>query len=308
MVEWMLSRAVDLLIALLLMAVVLWFALTQPVFSSFSEQTSPDLSLDRKVIETRLREVMALPAAPVDAKTRFSAATDYLRGRLAKVGSVEQLERGDGLRILRIKVGKGFKRRAFVGMHYIVTEKPILEVAETATSLIELATALSEAESVAMQLDLTIFVHQVDVLAQGLTDASIFHVDQIIQQAKKDDFGVLFAPGLRLPDAVFASSQWQYFDYLLPSSLDGLSVFGRFKDALRLRALKSKFHQAGLSSVNSLNIPVSFPGIGASPLKYYWDENLSVFLVRPDILINDKDFRGHANFISAWFGVLKSGL
>ncbi|MGB0846914.1 MAG: hypothetical protein ACPGSM_09310, partial [Thiolinea sp.] len=94
----------------------------------------------------------------------------------------------------------------------------------------------------------------------------------------------------------------------LPATQDGLSVFGRFKDVLRLRDLKSKLHHYGLNSVNSLNIPVSFPGMGDSPMKYYWDRDLSVFLVRPDILINDKDFYGHANFISAWFGLLQKGL
>lgn len=307
MVEWVLSRAADILLALLLMALILWFALTQPVFS-FADSVEPSLRVDRKMLESRLREVMAIQSEQADKKARFTVTADYLRARLSVVGSVEQLERGDGLRILRLKAGKGFKRKLFVGMHYVVTEKPILEVAETATSLIELVHAVAAADSVEMQLDLTVFLHQVDGLEQGLTDASIFHVEQVEQQAKEGDIGILFAPGLRVPDAVYATDQWRYFDYLLPATQDGLSVFGRFKDVLRLRDLKSKLHHYGLNSVNSLNIPVSFPGMGDSPMKYYWDRDLSVFLVRPDILINDKDFYGHANFISAWFGLLQKGL
>lgn len=307
MVDWVLNRALDLLLALLAIALILWFLLTQPVFS-FSEEAASDLRIDRKVLETRLREVMAIPASEIEDKSRFVATADYLRARLASVESVEQLERGENLRILRLKVGKKSKRRAFIGLHYVVTKKPILEAAEIATSLIELARAVGSVEAVKMQLDLTIFVHQVKGLEQGLTDASIFHVDQIVRQAKKGDFGVLFAPGLRVPDAVYASDQWRYFDYLLPETQDGLSVFGRFKDTLRIRGLKAKFHQLGIGSVHSLNIPVSFPGIDESPLKYYWDRDLTMFLVRPDMLINDKDFYGHSNFITAWFGLLRQGL
>ena len=131
---------------------------------------------------------------------------------------------------------------------------------------------------------------------------------KVARQTKKGDFGVIFAPGLRVPDAVYASDQWRYFDYLLPETEDGLSVFGRLKDTLKIRTLKERFKQLGIGSVHSLNIPVSFPGIADSPLKYYWDRDLSVLLMRPDVLINDKDFYGHAGFITAWYGLLQQGL
>ncbi len=307
MVDWVLSRALDMLLALLLVALVLWFMLTQPVFSR-AEDTPPALRLDRTVLEAHLREVMAVPVGAGDDQARLLATTNYLRKRLAGVDSVEQLERGAHLRILRLKAGKQFKRRAFIGLHYVVTEKPILEAAEIATSLTELAYAVAAAESVHTQLDLTIFVHQAQGLEQGLADASIFHVDQVARQLKEGDFGVIFAPGLRVPDAVYATDQWRYFDYLLPETQDGLSVFGRLKDVLQIRMLKARFQQLGIANVHSLNIPVSFPGISDSPLKYYWDRDLPMVLMRPDVLINDKDFYGHAGFISAWYALLSQGL
>ncbi|MEZ5447765.1 MAG: hypothetical protein R3E89_01600 [Thiolinea sp.] len=98
-----------------------------------------------------------------------------------------------------------------------------------------------------------------------MSDASFYHVDQMSQQWTDGNLALLFAPGLRVPDAVYASDQWHYFRYLLPSSASAISLFGRLKDVGHLRSLKAELGSVGMGNVNSLNIPVSFPGMRDSP-------------------------------------------
>ncbi|MEZ5447764.1 MAG: hypothetical protein R3E89_01595 [Thiolinea sp.] len=120
---------------------------------SFNSGDVPSLELDRKVLETRLREALALAQSTDDAQQRFDKTAEYLKQRMIEAGSVDEVNRGEGLRILHLRVGTSFQRRAFVGLHYVVTPKPILEVAETTTSLLEIAKSLALAGDVETQLD-----------------------------------------------------------------------------------------------------------------------------------------------------------
>lgn len=307
MIEWVLSRAADILLALLVMAVALWCLLTQPVFS-FADSNSPELGLGPALLDDRVRAIASIAETQVDKQSRFAATAAYMVQQLEITGSVTQVERGDNLRIIRTQLGDERKRKLFVGLHYVITDHQIPEIIRTAVSFLELANLLAVQGQLDMQLDLTIFLHKDDAreaLFQSLTDASIYHVDQLTLQQRADDLGLLFTPGLRVPDAVYTSEQWQYFSLLLPSSAAELSLFGRLRDVWQLRFLKGRLTKLGLESVNSLNIPVNFPGADDSPLKFYWERDLAVLLARSNILAANNDYDSYVNFISSLFGLIK---
>lgn len=75
----------------------------------------------------------------------------------------------------------------------------------------------------------------------------------------------------------------------------------------QLRYLKAKLEALGLSSVNSLSIPVNFPGISDSPLKFYWERDLSVMLARSNTLASKNNYESYEKFISSLLGLIKSG-
>lgn len=200
MVEWILNRAADILLALLIMAVTLWCLLTQPVFS-FSAGQSPELGLDPELLNGRVQEMVSLAETQEDPQSRFDATSAYLSQQLGNVGAVKVVGRGENLKIIRLRMGDQKKRKLFIGMHYVVTKNQIPGIIRTAVSLVELTNLLAVQDQTSMQLDLAIFLHK-DAgqasLYQTLTDASIYHVDQLSQKRRADDIGLLFAPGLRI--------------------------------------------------------------------------------------------------------------
>lgn len=306
MVKWIFNRVADILLALLVMTVVLWYVLTQPMLS-FSFQRAEQLGLDRYALELGLRELLAIPASTEDAQNRFAATSLYLSEQLAGIGPIEQIDRGEGQKVLRLKVGQGGKQRLFVALHYVVTDKPILEMAESAVSLIELAKAINKEPEVAVQLNLSIFLHHPDQLGQSLNEISAYHVDQLVQSQVEGSPVLVFMPGLRVPDAAYISGLWRYFNVLIPSDNNDVALFGRLNDVGLIRGLKHSLRSFGLSDVQSLTIPVNFPDMKASPLKFYWDAGQPAMLMRPNILLHDKNYDGHVRFISALFGVVKTG-
>lgn len=309
MVEWMLSRAGDILLALLVMVITIWCVLTQPVLS-FSSGSPPELGVDPELLGNRIVEMASIAETQADQQSRFDAMAAYFSENLGNAGVVDVADRGENLHIIHVQMGSKKKRKLFIGMHYVVTPVQIPEVIRTAGSLVELTNLLTAQDKTGMQLDLTIFLHKSDErnqLYQTLSDASIYHVDQLTLRRKADDIGLLFTPGLRIPDAVYATEQWRYFDLLLPSTRTELSIFGRLRDVWQLRYLKAGLKAQGMSSVNSLNIPVNFPGASDSPLKFYWERDLPVMLVRSNTLKIENSYESYSNFIAALFGFIKNG-
>ena len=307
MVKWITSRVTDLLIALLIMTALLAGLLTQPMFT-WSKADAPQLPIARNALEQELRALLAIPAA-YEAPSRFEATAQELGKRLAEIGPLEQSDRTDGQKILRLRVGNPEAKKLYVVLHYVVTEKPILEMAETTLSLIELAKAVSKDEdTTAMQLNLTIFLHKPDQLEKSLNQVSLSHADQLLQaNATATDPVLVFMPGLRLPEAAYTSEQWRYFSLLMPGSENNLAIFGRLNDIVLLRNLKKSLLKSGLDDIRSISIPVNFPNTKPSPLKAYWDNHLAAMLVRPNILLHDKNYSGHVEFISALHALVKQG-
>lgn len=307
MVKWIISRVTDLLIALILMTLILAGLLTQPLFV-WSTPNAPQLALERSALERDLRALLAIPAA-YDAQDRFEGTAKELIKRLSEVGSVEQNERTDGQKVLRLRVGNPDAKKLYVVLHYVVTEKPILEMAETTLSLIELAKAVSKDEdTAALQLNLTIFLHRPEQLEKSLYQVSLSHADQLVQGKASTDAPIfIFMPGLRLPDAAYLSEQWRYFSLLMPGGENDLAIYGRLNDVFLLRKLKALLYEAGLGDLDSISIPVNFPNTRPAPLKAYWDNRLAAVVVRPNILLYDKNYTGHVRFISALYTLVNKG-
>lgn len=307
MVKWIISRVTDLLIALILMTLILVVLLTQPLFI-WSRPTAPQIEIERSALEQELRAFLAIPSA-YDAEKRFEGTSQELIKRLSAAGAVEQNDRTDGQKVLRLRVGNPDAKKLYIVLHYVVTEKPILEMAETTLSLIELAKAVSKDEdTTALQLNLTIFLHRTEQLEKSLYQVSLSHADQLVQGKASTDAPIfVFMPGLRLPEAAYLSEQWRYFSLLMPGGANDLALYGRLNDVFLLRKLKAGLYQAGLSDLDSISIPVNFPNTRPAPLKAYWDNRLAALLIRPNILLHDKNYAGHVRFISALHTLVKKG-
>lgn len=307
MVKWIISRVTDLLIALLLMTAILAGVLTQPMLT-WSQADAQQLPLERNALEQDLRALLAIPA-DYDTTSRFEGTAQELANRLSAISSIEQNDHTNGSKILRLRVGNPKAKKLYVVLHYVVTEKPILEVAETTLSLIELAKAVSKNEDkTAMQLNLTIFLHPVEALEASLNQVSLTHAELLLQaKASANDPVLVFMPGLRLPEAAYISKQWRYFSLLMPDGGRNLAIFGRFNDIALLRDFKKALLKAGLDDLGSISILVNFPNTKPAPLKAYWDNHLAAMLVRPNILLKDKNYEGHVRFISALYTLVQQG-
>lgn len=306
--KWMVSRVTDLLIALIIMTLLIWAVLKQPTFSWGVKHAPIALSADQ--LNTGVKAIMALSDETLDVPTRLKTANHYFVEQLSSVGEVVPIERGtDGTQYaLKLNIAGTSDEKLVVVLHHVVTDKPVLELAETTQGIIEWAKSLGKTKA-ALSVELMIFLHSVQDLPQGLINASLYQAEVLNAVADKDKTLVLvFIPGMAAPEVAYAGGYSRFFSNLMPKAEADLALFGRLEDISELRTLKKAIQQNGLEDVDSINIPVHFAKLPPSVLKSYWDKHIPAILVRPGILIKQPVHPNHITFVSALNGVVRQGL
>ncbi|PID49619.1 MAG: hypothetical protein CR991_06260 [Proteobacteria bacterium] len=306
MSNWMFRRATDILLALIVMVVLLWYILTQPVFS-FSLGASALDNIEKQAFVQSRQELLSIYASTDNVSDIFDATSDFLFDRLSKLGVAEQLDRGGGQRVIKMSLGTASENKLLITLHYVVLDHPLTEPLTATTALLELASQLSTKKETALQLELSIFLHRADDLLDSLINASLYQVEQMEQYNPETSTILLLMPGMNTPYAAYMGGQWRYLNLLMPSSRSELALYGRLDDTKSLRKLKKALNQQGLNSIASLSIPVHLPGVQPSPLKQYWDRGLPAFLMQTHMLLHDQDYRQHARFVKAFNALVETG-
>lgn len=334
MFKWMTSRLADVLLAFLVIVVLLWAVLTQPVW--FWGEQKPLLQVNELEFELQVRELIqqGLPeqlqgqvagqaqeqmqdgvqtpvsaSAPKSLAARQQHLAEYIKQQLPNADRVSLVEHSEYLRSLRFNLGAGGddaeKPRLVIVNHHVLTDRPAPEVAQTTVSLINMAHLLAEDKLMTYQVEVWLFLHTLEHLQDTLLRASRYHVDQLDVQdfgrSKQKDIVGVITPGLRVPDALYQSEQWGFLDFVKPSLEDDVALFGRIEDVLTMRDLKRVFHEAGIDSVGSLSIPAGFPALDDSPLQAYWGSGFSTFLMKPNVLNTATDYSGATRLMSVFY-------
>lgn len=304
--KWIISRVTDLLIALLIMTLLIWFVLKQPTFS-WGVKPAP-IALSTEAVDQGVKALLDLSKGADDA-ARLSASRDYFTEQLSTVGAVEPIERGtdDTQYALKLNIAGTSNQTLVVVLHHVVTQKPMPELAETTQGILAWIKSLVGSKP-ALNVQVMVFLHTVQDLPQGLVNASTFQADQLSSMDKEKTLVLVFVPGMASPELAYVGGYSRFFANLMPSKDADLALFGRFEDIQPLRHLKYAIKQNGLSNVESLNIPVHFSKLPPSVLKSYWDKYITAILVRPNILTKQPPYQGHATFAAALNGVVRQGL
>lgn len=307
MSNWLFKRVTDILLAVVIMVGLLWFALTQPVFS-FSLRDAQEVELDPQALLQYEQELVNISTSTDNVGDIFDATSDFLMEKLTNIGNAEQLDRGNGQRVIKLTLGDAADERLIITLHYAVLDRPIPEIIATAVALIETARAVGEQENATMQLELSIFLHRLDNLAASLMNASTYQLEQMAQYNPAKTTVFLLMPGMKTPNVAYTGGQWRYLHLLMPSrQRTDIALFGRLNDTLRLRTLKHSLQESGVGNVSSLSIPVHLPGVQPSPLKQYWDRDVPAFLMQPNMLVNEKGDINQSNFVTALAKLVKQG-
>lgn len=319
MFKWMVSRLADVLLAFFVIVLLVWAVLTQPVWPWGDEK--PLLQVNELEFELQVRELIQQGQAvqgnaddvPLDSAARQQQLAAYIKQQLPDAERVSLVEHSEHLRSVRFSVGAGGddakKPRLVMVNHHVLTDRPAPEVAQTTVSLINLAHALSEDKTMTYRVEVWLFLHTLEHLQETLLSASRYHVDQLDLQdfgkhAKQNDVIGVMTPGLRVPEALYQSEQWGFFDFVKPSLGDDVALFGRIEDVLTMRKLKRVFRESGIASVGSLSVPAGFPTLEGSPLQVYWGKGFSTFLMKPNVLNTATDYSGATRLMSVFYSLV----
>jgi len=287
-----------ILIAFLLLLVILWFWVTQPLFSA--PKSSTTVSVDPARLETHVR-MLSTEFSPRDESNlqNLDRAADYIRTQFESAGAVvtEQSFNVGKNKYRNVIAGFGPNTgsRILVGAHYD-TAGPLPGADDNASGiagLIELAYFLGKQQSPV----------RIELVAYTLEEPPYFrtkHMGSAVHAAalRKENVQVKLMICLEMigyfsdePDSQkFPAS---FFGAFYPSQGNFIAVVGRFGDGLMVRRIKGAMRNGTALPVYSINAPAFVPGVDFSDQLNYWNAGYEA------VMITDTAFFRNPNYHTA---------
>jgi hypothetical protein len=285
-------------VAILIFGGVVWFWITQPLFSR--PQSSQTATVDPTALEKDVRELsqQLLPRDQTHPQNLDRAAA-YIHARLAESGGRVSEQpftiASNTYRNVICSFGPESKERVVVGAHYdSYHEYPAADDnASGVAGLIELARLLSQAK-----LPL-----QVDLVAYTLEEPPYFgtpHMGSVVhaQSLRQDGIPVRAMLSLEMIGYFSDAPDSQNFPVSLlrvfyPSQGNFIAVVGSLGEGNLARRVKRLMTETSSLPVYSINAPRFLPGVDFSDHLSYWKEGY------PALMITDTAFYRNRNYHTA---------
>ncbi len=315
----MARRTQELIFAFLIVAALIWGVITQPIIPPTSQSTL--LRLDAQKLQTNmlaLGEFKGDLAQVEDEDNVIIKTADYLTQHLEDFGTIESKGYSTGLHQINLQIGKvkvtmpkpGFpltQPRLVLVIHHVLSTQPAWEGAKTLAGIIELAQRLEQETKTnkKLALEVVIFLHHANTLSDTIMAATEAHVEQLERDEREHDRVIVWMPGILLPDAFTSSSHWGFLAPAVPSDDSDVQLYSRLTDFAWLREAKRVFKSATIDKVDSLTVLSSFPKVKRFPLNNYWENEISVLLVRTKLVGVNQDYADLMRFLTALEILLK---
>jgi Zn-dependent M28 family amino/carboxypeptidase len=284
-----------IVLVIVLLLVVAWFWLTQPLLSS--PQPNGVRTVDPARLEAHVRKLsIELSPRDIGHLENLDRAAVYIAGELAQAGGSvsEQGYRveGNSYRNIIARFGPDTAERIVVGAHYDAFEAlpGADDNASGMAGLIELARLLGR-QAPAIRVDLVAFSTEEPPYFRTTGMGSSVHATAL----SKDNVNVRAMLSLEMIGYFSDAKGSQHFPIgvlaaLYPSTGNFISVVGRTSDGLLVRRVKSAMSGASPLPVHSISAPSLLPGVDFSDQLNYWEADYNA------VMITDTAFYRNRNY------------
>ncbi len=284
-----------LIAGFILILIVIWFWLTQPLLSN------PRASVERTVEPARLEahvRKLSVDLTPRDVShiENLDLTAAYIRSEFLQLGAtvLEQPYRieGKSYRNVIARFGPETADRIVVGAHYDAAGAlpGADDNASGVAGLLELARLLSQRQ-LTMRVELVAFTLEEPPFFGTNGMGSVIHAESL----RKENVKVRAMMSLEMIGYFSDAPNSQHFPAALlqafyPSRGNFISVVGRVGDGLLARRVKVAMRAAAPLPVYSISAPSFIPGIDFSDQKSYWANGYNA------VMITDTAFYRNLNY------------
>jgi hypothetical protein len=313
----MARRTQELIFAFMIVALLIWAVITQPIIPPTSSLTL--LRLDPQKLETNMMALGGFKGELSEAEDNVIIQTaDYLSKQLENFGVIESKGYSAGLHQVNLQIGKVkvddsnaefpiASPRLILVMHHVVSTQPSWDGAKALAGIIELAQRLHEETKTqkTLALELVVFIHHAQTLSETIMAATESHVSQLARDERQNDRVLVWMPGIVLPDAYTSSSHWGFLEPAAPSDDSDVQLYSRLADYAWLRDSKTLFRKADIEKVESLTVLSSFPKVKRFPLNNYWEAEIPALLIKTKLVGVSQDYADLMRFLTGLDELLK---
>lgn len=268
------AKLIDWLVAILIVSVLLWFFITQPILPVKAVDKLPDVNaanLKNHVIN--LDKV----AASQQLMKQSLSTEDYIFayfsriGKPTKQGFVAMSGRYDNVSLI---IGSKDSPRIVIGVQYASPKGGANQLwnASGVAALLEAARVLGiNKDKLPVAVELVAYA-TAGMAANGTLDMGSFHHAKALNDQQVDLRLMLALRGVGYYRKQARTQQYpfSFMRMLYPDRADFISLSSRLSDFAEIRLAKQSFSRVSGLAVESMSAPENFPLIGGSDHENYW--------------------------------------
>jgi len=273
---------IDWLIAMLVVSAIIWFAMTQPVFSNYNN--NKNLQIDKKKLRTHVVELFDNYSPRTIEYGYLNSTADYIHKEFQSFGDSRYQvfhTLAENYRNVILQLGPDTKEILVIGAHFDA-ENDSLDTEGNASgvaTLIELARHLSmNAKNLPIKVQLVAYS-----LSQGSNIenmGSYFHVESLIDSGSTVKLMIsLDSVGSFNNHKGSQKYPHRFMNLLYPDRGNYISLVSRLQDYSQLRSIKKSFIAGSILPLQSFNIPEYLNRLGSSDHRNFWRKGIPAVLI-----------------------------
>ena len=281
MLDKMTARLLDWLVAILIVCLLLWFFITQPLFPVTTESDLPEVS------ETNLRNhitnLQNIDSTRQVEKSASLAVDDYIFNYFSRLGapSLQSFATVTGrFNNVRLRLGPNTKQRLVIGVRYL----PVPGVLKRQSNYSGLAVLLETARLFSQQsksLPMSVeFVAYGDSNADTVGAGSTYHAEAL-SRARIPVSMLVDLQSVGYYREVKDSQEYpfSFMKVLYPNTGNFIALSSRLVDFVELRSVKRSFKSVSELQVESFSTPENVPVMDGVDHRSYWANDYPVVQV-----------------------------
>jgi len=286
MLRFIIRQISDWLIALMLVSLVIWFVLTQPVFFISKNNALPQYSVSQKNLKQHVNQLSQIYAPRTISYDNLANTARYIHSSFSDFGETKYQSystlNGQFNNVI-LQIGPETDEIFVIGAHYDAEDSSLDTEgnASGVATLIELARHLAINESkLSIQVQLVAYPLSQSQSIRQTEIGSYNHADTLRKSNKKVKLMIsLDSVGRFNSEQGSQKHPFSFMDFFYPNTGNYISLMGRLEDYSELREVKNSFASASSLPLYSFNAPENFPKISSSDHHYYWQLGYPALLV-----------------------------
>ena len=281
------KRLIDWLFVFLGVTIILWFVLTQPVFSLSPQPHSTSNSVSTGALKTHVEELVTHLAPRTLEYGLLKNTAKYIHGEFAQVGNAQYqpywTTLGGRFYNVLLELGPNTQERMVIGAHYDAASNDLNAEGNASgiAVLLELAKLLSKnADKLPIKVQLIAYPLSQSFKSSVENMGSYQHAALLKSSHKKVKLMVsLDSVGHFSSERQSQKYPYKFLGLFYPSKGNYLSVIGRVQEYTAIRHLKKSFLNTSSLPLYSFNVPDNFTVINSYDHLNYQNKGFPALLI-----------------------------